>query len=251
MRKRLLCGAGGERESRGRTELFFLDSKSGYWPPSTTAATTKAFDLPEVSTTTKHYPEYTSEPSSTHLMEGTVRDMRRSFRDSRHISKNFQVIQTAAREHSTANTPVPSLCSSAPAQRRRLASTSRKADWIVSNGIDRLAMDRQAGVSRQHRVGRARRRGERSECVLLLQGLLLRWRRYKYESEGNICGAPSPLEPRKQFSPGRGDRGREGAVPSQHQYRTQRHATTPCASWCMGQDHLRLLSSWIGSQCFR
>lgn len=84
---------------------------------------------------------------STHPMDGTVRDMRRSFRDSRHLSKNFQVIQTEVSDNSTANTPVPSLCCPTPAQRRRLESASRNVDWIVFNEIGRLGMDGEAGES--------------------------------------------------------------------------------------------------------
>lgn len=73
-----------------------------------------------------------------------MRDMRRSFRETRHLSKNFQLIHTSAREHSIAASPVPTLCSSKPAQLTILESTSSAADWRVFHELDGLAM-RQTG----------------------------------------------------------------------------------------------------------
>ena len=75
-----------------------------------------------------------------HLMEGTVRDMRRSFRERRQRSKNFQLIKTRPSEHSTAINPVPALCPSKPAQLTSLESTSRNTDWRVSHELGRPAM---------------------------------------------------------------------------------------------------------------
>lgn len=76
----------------------------------------------------------------THLMEGTVRDMRLSFRDRRHLSKNFQLTKTRPSEHSTIINPVPAPCSSRPAQLASLESTSSTADWRVSHELGRIAM---------------------------------------------------------------------------------------------------------------
>lgn len=75
-----------------------------------------------------------------HLMEGTVRDMRRSFRDIRNLRQRTNVIQTRATEKSTATSPVPFLFPSKPAQLTILESTSSSVDWRVLHELDRLAM---------------------------------------------------------------------------------------------------------------
>lgn len=69
-----------------------------------------------------------------------MRDMRLSFRDRRHLSNIYQLIQTSAREHSIVINPVPALCPSKPAKLTSLASTSSTAEWRVSYELRRLTM---------------------------------------------------------------------------------------------------------------
>lgn len=78
-------------------------------------------------------------------MEGTVRDIRRSFKDRPHCSKNFQLIHRTRVRVSIVTKPVPALCSSKPAQLTTLDSTSSNSDWRVSHAFGILAITASTG----------------------------------------------------------------------------------------------------------